>query len=423
MQGRIGDRALEQLYRRAVTVREEFQGALPPYRTLPEPLVASGVERGIKLNVDLFFDFLRSGVTPSEADTREVVEIALGRVRDGEPLEEVLGRYRIGAEYIWGGIRASASAEEQQTLTDSALALIQYITLLTTRIATAYVQHAHDPRWELLERRRAIADALLTGRDPIEWADEPAIAVPDAFLIAAFRLAPARGGDTSELRHRVEAIPGVFLRMDSGGWTALLPLQPGDDGTAAIAALTARLLPAHPAGHVPPTSTAPARRAEQPGARIVRKGDPAGRTTPPAPFWVGVAGAHSRADIPARFTEARMLAELGRCLDRPQMLCRRDDLMFEYTIAAGDSARPGLAAVLAPLDAQPMLADTLEVFVDTGFNQLATARLLNIHRNTVTYRLARVHELTGLDPHRPTDAMTLSAARIARCLESASFTP
>lgn len=262
MQGRIGDRALEQLYRRAVAVREDSQGVLPPYRTLPEPLVAGGVERGIKLNVDLFFDFLRSGVTPSEADTREVVEIALGRVRDGEPLEEVLGRYRIGADYIWSGIRAGASAEEQQTLTDSAMSLIQYITLVTTRIATAYVQHAHDPRWELLERRRAIADALLTGRDPIEWADEPAIAVPDAFLIAAFRLSAARGGDTSELRHRIEAIPGVFLRMDSGGWTALLPLQAGDDGAAAIAALTTRLLPAHPAGYVPPAAGTPARRAE-----------------------------------------------------------------------------------------------------------------------------------------------------------------
>ncbi|WSJ20019.1 helix-turn-helix domain-containing protein [Nocardia sp. NBC_01327] len=97
--------------------------------------------------------------------------------------------------------------------------------------------------------------------------------------------------------------------------------------------------------------------------------------------------------------------------------------MFEYTVAAGGSARTGLAAVLAPLDSQPLLAETLEVFVDTGFNQLATARLLNIHRNTVTYRLARIHELTGLDPLRPTDAMTLSAARIARRLESASFAP
>ncbi|MEV6772146.1 helix-turn-helix domain-containing protein [Nocardia sp. NPDC051030] len=412
MQPRTRDRALEELYRRAVVAREEFPTTLPPYRNLPQQMVASGFERGSKLNVDLFFDFLRSGKTPSEDDTREVVEIALGRVRDGESLEEVLGRYRIGAEYIWSQIRDAASDTERELLADAALPLLSYVTLVTTRIATACVRRIHDPRWELLERRRAIADALLTGRDPIEWADEPAIAVPDAFLIAVFRLGAVggrAGADTSELRHRIEAIPGVFLRLDSGGWTALLPLQPGDDGTATASALAARL-PAQPTG-----------QSAQPAAQPAKS--PTQRTPQPAPFWVGVTTAPSRDRIPDVFHEARMLAELGRCLDRPQVVCRRADLMFEYTVAAGDTARTGLAAVLAPLDPQPLLAETLEVFVDSGFNQLATARLLNIHRNTVTYRLARVHELTGLDPHRPTDAMTLSAARIARRLESAAFAP
>ncbi|MFI6865465.1 PucR family transcriptional regulator [Nocardia sp. NPDC050406] len=385
------DRALEEMYRRAAAFRDETTAAMPPYTKLPAPLVVDGLERGAKLNIDLFFDFLRSGRTPSEADTREVVEIAVGRVRDGEPLEEVLDRYRIGAEFIFGRVRAAASDHERELLIDAALPLLHYITLVTGRIANACVQRVSDPRWELLERRRAIADALLTGSDPIEWADEPAIAVPDSFLIGVFRLGAARAADTGELRHRIEAIPGVFLRLDSGGWTALLPLQPGDDGDATAAALATRL-PSRPAGQ-------------------------------PTPFWVGVSTAATRADIPARAAEARALAELGRCLARPETLCRRADLMFEYTIAASGPARPGLAAVLAPLDAQPLLAETLEVFVDSGFNQLATARMLNIHRNTVTYRLARVHELTGLDPHRPTDAMTLSAARIARRLESASFMP
>ncbi|MFE3188093.1 PucR family transcriptional regulator [Nocardia sp. NPDC059240] len=410
MHARLRDRALEELYRRAVVAREQIPGAVGPYRTLPEPLVASGFERGTKLNVDLFFDFVRSGRKPSAEDTHELVEIALSRVRDGESLEDVLGRYSLGAEYLWSRLQETATEPERELLDAAAMSLLQYVTLLTTRIATACVQRAHDPRWELLERRRAIADALLTGRDPIEWAEEPAIAVPDAFLVAVFRLGSTRGTDTSELRHRIEAIPGVFLRLDSGGWTALLPLHPGDDGTATLAALSGRL-PAH--GQLPrPALGQAAQPVEVPS-----------RSGPPAPYWVGVATADSRAAVPTVFAEARMLAELGRCLDRPHAVCRRPDLMFEYTVAAGGPARAGLAAVLAPLDAQPLLAETLEVFVDTGFNQLATARLLTIHRNTVTYRLARVHELTGLDPHRPTDAMTLSAARIARRLESASFTP
>ncbi|MFI5775633.1 PucR family transcriptional regulator [Nocardia sp. NPDC051570] len=389
------DRAIEALYQRAGVLIREFSDSMPPYRTIPRSLVTSGLERGTKLNIELFFEYLRHGQMPSPEDTRELVELALDRVRDGEPLDEVLGRYRTGAEFIYTRLRVASDAGERELLADAALPLLQYITQIVERIATACVRRAHDPRWELLERRRGIADALITGRDPVEWADEPAITVPEAFLIAVFRLSMGtrerHGLDTSELRHSIEAIPGVFLRLDSGGWTALVPLQPGDDGTATAAALASRL---------------PARNRES-----------------APPFWVGVGAARIRADIPAVFAEARVLAELGRCLDRTELVCRRKDLQFEYTVAASGPARPGLATVLAPLDSQPLLAETLAVFVDTGFNQLATARLLNIHRNTVTYRLARVHELTGLDPHRPTDAMTLSAARIARRLESASFAP
>lgn len=393
MESPTRDRALEALYLRAGALMREFSESIPPYRSIPRSLVLPGWERGTTLNIELFFDFLQRGRAPGEEATRELVELAVGRVRDGEPLEEVLGRYREGAEFIYDRLCAATTGAERELLADAALPLLRYVTLVVERIAAACVRRAHDPRWELLERRRTLADALLTGRDPVEWADEPVIAVPDAFLVAVFRLGAGGrpGSGTSDLRHCIESIPGVFLRLDSGGWTALVPLQAGDDGSAAIARLSGRL-PPRTAGHSPR-------------------------------FWVGVGAAHGRAAVPAVFTEARALAELGRCLDRPELVCRRENLQFEYMVAAGAAARPGLATVLAPLDAQPLLAETLEVFVDSGFNQLATARQLNIHRNTVTYRLARVHELTGLDPHRPTDAMTLSAARIARKLESAAFAP
>ncbi|GAB2631557.1 PucR family transcriptional regulator [Nocardia goodfellowii] len=386
-----GIRLFDELHRRAAAMVDGFYSALPPYDQMPQSLVETDFARGTKLNVDLFFDYLRHGAEPSDEDTRELVEIAMERVRDGTPLPDVLDRYRLGATFLFERLRETAGPGELEALLDVSLTLMKYVTLVTARIAAAATQRSHDPRWELLERRRGIADALLTGQDPVEWANDPVIPVAEAFLVAVFRLCGTNGGPASALRHRVEAIPGVFLRLDAGGWTALIPLQPGDDGAGTLAGLTARL-PAQQSGQAPP-------------------------------YWVGVGASRSRAEIPAMYAEARVLAELGRCLGRRDILCRRTQLQFEYTVAVSDAARPGLAAVLAPLDAQPMLAETLEVFVDSGFNQLATARQLNVHRNTVTYRLSRVNELTGLDPHRPADAMTLSAARLARRLESASFAP
>lgn len=382
---------IDDLHRRAAALADGFYASLPPYARLPQSLVEPDFARGAKLNVDLFFEYLRTGVDPSEEDTRELVELALDRVRDGTPVAEVLERYRLGSALLWDRLRGTVAPEDSEVLLTAAPALLKYITLVVTRIATGVAQRAHDPRWELLERRRTIADALLAGQDPVEWANGPVIPIADAFLVAVFRLGAAGSGPAGALRHRAEAIPGVFLRLDAGGWTALIPLRPGYDGSHTLAALTARL----PA---PVPDAAP-------------------------PYWVGVAAACTRAEIPAAYAEARVLGELGRCLRRSEIVCRRSDLHFEYTVAVSDAARPGLAAVLAPLDSQPMLAETLDTFVDSGFNQVATARQLTVHRNTVTYRLSRVHELTGLDPHRPADAMTLSAARLARKLESAAFTP
>ncbi|MFY1634887.1 PucR family transcriptional regulator [Solwaraspora sp. WMMB335] len=45
-----------------------------------------------------------------------------------------------------------------------------------------------------------------------------------------------------------------------------------------------------------------------------------------------------------------------------------------------------------------------------------TARLLNLHRNTVQQRLARIAALTGLDPHDPDAKLTLQTAIMARHL-------
>lgn len=207
-------RAFDDLHRRAAALVDGFYATLPPYPRLPQSLVETDFARGTKLNVDLFFEYLRRGTEPSEEDTRELVELAMDRLRDGAPLPEVLDRYRLGAAFIWERLRESATATEQDLLLDAALVLLKYVTLVTTRIATAATQRSHDPRWELLERRRGIAEALLTGHDPVEWANDPVITVADAFLVAVFRLCGTRGG-----RHRRCGIGWRRLRASSCGWT------------------------------------------------------------------------------------------------------------------------------------------------------------------------------------------------------------
>ena len=67
------------------------------------------------------------------------------------------------------------------------------------------------------------------------------------------------------------------------------------------------------------------------------------------------------------------------------------------------------------------LIDTLATFLDTGTNLEATALRLGAHRNTVRYRLRRISDLTGRDPHDPQVALEMHLALRIRGVREATI--
>jgi carbohydrate diacid regulator len=55
----------------------------------------------------------------------------------------------------------------------------------------------------------------------------------------------------------------------------------------------------------------------------------------------------------------------------------------------------------------PELQETLETFLDLDLNIELTSKQLNVHRNTVAYRLDKVKQLCGLNPRSFNDALQL----------------
>lgn len=367
-----------------------FSTQSPVYDAVPSSLVDADFVPAAELNVRLFFQFWLDGNVPTEEATRPLVERAVSLVHDGMPLDEVLGNYRAGVDFLWSQLPTTASPAGRAALAEIGRPLSEYLSLMTARIAVACVDDARRRPWDELERRRGIVDALLAGRDPVDWVGDPAVPVAEAFVVAVIRPGDPGPGTLTDLRHRIHDLPGAFLRRDISGWTALIPIDSCDDSAAVIENLSSRLTPGIGTGATPV-------------------------------LWIGVSPAMTRAAIPASFAEARVVAELGRCLSRNEVICRRQDLRWEYAVAVDGSVRRELASVLEPLADQPVLAETLGVFFANECNQNAAARLLFVHRNTITYRLTRIAELTGYDPQRPTEAMTLSAARTAQLLESKAF--
>jgi sugar diacid utilization regulator len=112
------------------------------------------------------------------------------------------------------------------------------------------------------------------------------------------------------------------------------------------------------------------------------------------------------ADVPRAYREAR---EVARCIDRfsscaASRILAADDLgPVRLFVANGEPAAMDrfVADVLGPLltgeDGTADLLRTLQSFFDAGRSIRLSAARLQVHENTVRYRLARVHALTGLD--------------------------
>jgi DNA-binding PucR family transcriptional regulator len=115
------------------------------------------------------------------------------------------------------------------------------------------------------------------------------------------------------------------------------------------------------------------------------------------------------------YEEAREAISLASRLRLHTPIVRtRDFLVYRVLVRDHVAIRDLVQAVLGPLlDArggpEPLL-DTLEAYFAAGEVATDAARRLHLSVRAVTYRLARVKQITGHDPADPTDRFTLHTA-------------
>jgi len=123
------------------------------------------------------------------------------------------------------------------------------------------------------------------------------------------------------------------------------------------------------------------------------------------------------------YDEAADAFDVAQRLGLPEPVVNAGDLLIYQVLLRDRAAITDLVrTLLMPLarargGAGPLLA-TLAAYFDCGRVATAAARDLHLSVRTVTYRLARVKELTGRDPALPADALALQVAVIgARVLD------
>nr|WP_236950399.1 helix-turn-helix domain-containing protein [Mycobacterium sp. MS1601] len=114
-------------------------------------------------------------------------------------------------------------------------------------------------------------------------------------------------------------------------------------------------------------------------------------------------------DVSDSYREARVALGITRRLGRTGATSYQQLRSFTVLadIADTEHSRALLAEIVGPLRATPDLLETLTRYLEHGGNVNATARALDVHRNTMLAKLDRVSRIIGLDIRAPENQFTV----------------
>lgn len=352
-----------------------FRAGISGYQRLPETVVTGQIAEIVLRNVEIFFSSVIDGRPPSDGELAGFRDSAKARATEGMPLEDLLHAYRLGGRLGWQAIVDEASPEEQGALKSGADLLMAYVDRVTAAVTEAYLE---ERQHLVSEEERSLRDLLeaVMETGPIDFrlqelAERVGFPLADSYrpFAQAVRDAPAR--NHSQIAAKLRA-RGILALTEGHRVTGLLPpavdeVEPDREGLVAVGEAT------------------------------------------------------GRAELAEGLEEVRLLVDFGSRLGRTGRIAPQD-LLPELLLARS----PRLAALLerralGPLEdyaepRSPDLVETLMAFLAVDCDRRSAAKLLQVHPNTLDYRLGRIGELTGLDLGCVDDLVLLALAARARAV-------
>ena len=325
----------------------------------------------------------RTGMPPPAEVLAAARERAVMRARQMVPLSAMLHSHMIAQRIISAAL--TSSADHDAASRGCALELIartfDYNIAVTSATAEAYLDVIQGDMLDLNAARRAVIDAALTGAAGLPELTRRAAALGFASdhrcALALVRLADTADG--------VGDVARVIARATGRAERTAFVIRHDQEIFAVLEAHGPRR------AHVVlgEAFEAVASRGLRPRAGIGRA-------------FVGLA------ELPASYNDARRALRHAND-DRPVVSSEDLRLFDELTLARDDAADLIPIAVRETLT-QPETRLSLDTYVDADLNITEAAARLNLHPNSLRYRLRRIADLTGLDPTRMSDLLELLAA-------------
>ncbi|MCD0451571.1 helix-turn-helix domain-containing protein [Actinocorallia sp. API 0066] len=374
----------------ADTVTRRLVAELAEYRRLPAEEMAGEVRAVIERTTRAFARVLDTG-EPFPLEHRAVLRAsAARRAEEGIPIEAVVNAYHLGAQACVEMLGPGLAPEE---LAVAYGFLLDTLRVSVTEVTAGYLEERQALIGERGDARQRLLSALLDGADAHTAASLSGADLPPAYLVLALSL----GAHADERRADVDG--SVAARRKIRRARAELERRLGEQVLVRLHADRGLVLL--------PRATAEL-DAGWATALVEALSGTAG-----APVVAGAVQAAPEG-VPEAARLAAELRDVALAFDRPPGAYTLDDLLIEYQLTRPGPARDRLAALLAPIADKPELLDTLGLYLRTDLNRRKVAARYRIHPNTVDYRIRRVAVLTGLDPTRHRDRITLTAALAAR---------
>lgn len=360
--GALAERVLADIDGLVAQMGAAYQDEIPEYAAMSDATMARDVLPVSRRLVEVFLDCVVQERTLSARELRTFEQSGRDRLGMGMPLESVLRAYRIAGRTAWTALCGAVQPGEEALLADLGAGWIDVVDRASSALARAYLAASHERLRDLDARRRELVEALLTATDPSEVA---AVSLRFSTLLAASYVPVLVAGAGA-----VAGIDGLLADAPPG-------TLGGHRGERVLLLVPQRL-------------DAPIRR---PGA-VSAWGRPA------------VCGRALLEEV--RHVEQLLVTAVAE--GHAEGAFGPDDLLVEQLLLGNervaDALRRRVGDVLVARDPAGVVAGTLRLFLATG-SVPETARQEHVHVNTVAYRLARVRELTGLDPRVPGDSALL----------------
>ncbi|MET8677010.1 helix-turn-helix domain-containing protein [Streptomyces sp. NPDC004647] len=316
-------------------------------------------------------------------------ELAAAAADHGVALRTLVGECLTAACQAWPDIRETSKAADRDSLSEGPPSVLQAVRDATVALTEGY-ETAHRGAIRREEAmRREFVDDLLHGRTDLgklaERAERFGLRLVGPHSVAVVRAATAFGAGDPATRYVEEGMAAAF-----GVHDVLITTKDG---------LLVCVSPATEAD-------APQRFATQ-----VRSAGISGYQIAVSRPRPGPSG------IVRSYQEARSTLDLADRLELTTPVVNASDLLVFQVLGRDRAAITDLVAtVLGALERarggpQPLL-DTLTAYFASGCVNTTTARRLGLSVRAVTYRIARLRQLTGYDPADPDQRYTLHTATL-----------